>query len=229
MKLTRRVDPRLPNRHLFVTGTTGSFKSGFVRELDDVRNGPRVLAWDPGEDYAELTRYRDLLAFGEAVTLAIVNGLPARAALTVDQTPENFALFCRLVWALCSAERPMVVIVEELQQVQASAGKASPAWNRISSQGRKYGIRLITITPRPEEVDKTVYSNSAFKWCGSLETAPSRARMAKELGTTAEDLEQLRAVDTPAGRRVRWVLKTPTGLERGERIFPGAQVAKAIV
>lgn len=229
MKLSRRVDSRLPNRHLFVTGTTGSFKSGFVRELEDVRQGRIVLAWDPGEDYGELTRYRDLLSFGEAVTLAIVNGLPARAALTVDQTPENFALFCRLVWALCSADRPMVVIVEELQQVQVSAGKASPAWNRISSQGRKYGIRLIAITPRPEEVDKTVTGMCAFKWCGAIESVPSRARMAKELGTTPEDLEQLRAVDTPQGRRVRWVLKTPTGLERGERVFPGVKVAQAKV
>src|SRR3546814_17191712 len=62
-------------------------------------------------------------------------------------------------------ERPLLIVLEEahayLNQEQKQA--AETAVKRIAKEGRKYGIGIMLVSQRPEEIDTTILSQ-----CGTL-------------------------------------------------------------
>jgi DNA helicase HerA-like ATPase len=105
----------------------------------------------------------------------------------VDATPEAFEQFCRLVVLTMSADRPTTVVVDEVAAV-TQPGKAGEWSGRMYRQGRKYGLTIHTGSQRPQEVSKTIYTQSGIRVVGWLEDAEDQKITAKRAQVPAEDV-----------------------------------------
>lgn len=189
-----KPDPSRPNRHRMHVGTSGSGKSSRIRELLRREKPPRVIAFDPDEDFP-LQRVSDPAAFARALSGAVRSGKRYGIALTCQPSPDSFAWFCRAAWAVANPDQPVVAIVDELAAVSRSPSKAPPAWHPLPARGRKYGLDLWIGTQRPQEVDKTIYSNVGCLWCGLLQTSRDRKLMAEQMDLTTADLQDLEPLE----------------------------------
>lgn len=185
-----KQDASLDNGHHLVAGASGSGKTTFLKRHSAIKRARRLVAWDPDEDH-EGQRVRSRAAYAQAVGKAIASGKPFRLLLTVEATPGNFEWWCRLVWAIASADRPLVAIAEEISDVQ-QAGKASRYWGQLVRRGRKYGLQLFVVTQSPAECDTTIYKNTPYKFVGRLEGEHDIKRLAPRIRRTVDELEALR-------------------------------------
>lgn len=190
-KTAKRQNPRLKNENTVVIGFSGSGKTSWIRQKTASINPARIVAWDPDEDY-KLPRARTMAGFKKFLQKAGYG--PIRCALTVDPTPENFEEWARLVFCVAHCKAPMVVIAEEIADV-TRIGKASPNWGQLCRKGRKYGVRLFAVSQRPQECDKTVFTQSRFKWCGILGSEDDRKYMSKVIDVPLSELSELRELE----------------------------------
>lgn len=168
-------DRSLGNDHCMAVGQSRSGKTEWVRR--QTAKARRLLAWDPDREY-QGKRYTSKRAFLKAVE---ESGGNLRACLTVDPTRGNFDWFCRLVLATMSADRPTVVIAEEVADV-TNQGKASGAWGQLVRRGGKYGLTIYAVAQSPAEVDKTAFKQFPNRFCGFLEFPSDVERMRQMLG-----------------------------------------------
>jgi len=197
----------LPAQHMLVTGGTGSGKTTLVRKEQTIAGAQIQLLWDPDRSHYAL-HLPSQWQFLKAVREGIHSRQRVRLALTVDATEENFEFFCQVVWAACCSTRPMTVIVEELAEV-TNPGKARLHWATLLNRGRKYGVRLVAISQRPQEIDKTTLTQCSTKVTGALDRHVDRQVMARELSTSPEAIERLRAENAPG--KLNYLVLTPGG------------------
>jgi hypothetical protein len=181
MRVTK--DASLPNTHTVVVGRSGSRKTTWVKR--QVKNARRLIVWDPHEDYP-VTRYDRLAPFIQALR---TTG-PLQVGLTVDATPEAFERWCRAVRLVLSADRPTTVVAEEIAEV-TSPSKASPEWGKLARGSRKFGGILYAITQRPQESDKTIYTQADYLWVGRI-AQKDRKYLADELELPQARLAELK-------------------------------------
>lgn len=189
--MKNRIDPSLKNLHEIVIGASGSGKSTYIKGLQAVRDARRFVVWDPDGEYRvpHVGSPRELLA-----VLRKAGFGPVRVGLHMSPSPEAFGQFCALVLAVSHAAAPLLCLVEELADVTSPA-KAAQAWGELIRRGRKYGVRLVAASQRPQEIDKTVFSQCAARWCGRLETDADRRYMSRTLDVKPEELAALQPLE----------------------------------
>ncbi len=183
-----RIDESLDNLHHICLGFTGSGKTTFIKRHPYYRDCDRVLAWDPEGSYSGLRKYTTKQGFLRAVKAAGFGKI--RARLELDPTPQNFDWFCSIAWAIGYAKKPMTVIAEELADV-VKAGYSGKHWGFLSRKGRKYGIRIMGVSQRPQIVDKTFLNQCRFIWCGLLRTPADQKYMAGIMALPTEKIATL--------------------------------------
>lgn len=152
------------NRHTLAIGKSGSGKTYFLQNHPWVKPAKRLIVWDPYESH-KVNYAKSLKQFGLNLAGAIKSGKTFRLGLSVNPTLSNFEQFCCMVWAAADGNNEMIVMVEELADV-AKAGKASPFWGKMVRIGRKYGLIVMPATQRPQEVDKTIFTQVSRIWVG---------------------------------------------------------------
>lgn len=188
-----RQDTSRPNRHAIAVGASGSGKTTWIRQEIKRRKPERLLVWDPDEDH-DCHRLHSRAEFAQALAAAHRQGKRYRLGLVVPPTRANFAWWCRTVWTLADARRPIQLVVEELADVTTVA-KAAPEWGAVCRRGRKYGLDWIAATQRPQECDKTAFNQAATRWCGVLQSDADRKRMAAEIDRPVADLAALQPLE----------------------------------
>lgn len=185
--MPRKIDVSLDNKNHLVIGTSGSGKSTWVKQQIRKIKPARLLIWDPDQEYQGERVYKlsDL-----ARVLVKKKNQRYKIAVTVDPNMMNFDFFCRVAFAVLSADKPTMIVIEELADV-TTVSKAPPAWGQLSRRGRKYGGVIFAITQRPAECDKTIYSQAPFKWCGYLENEADQKRVASQMGINIDQVKNL--------------------------------------
>lgn len=189
--LDKRIDPKLQNRHEVVIGASGSGKSSYIKQHHDVVTARRIMIWDPDGEYRaphvntvpQLLRVCNKAGFG-----------PLKVAIACNPSTAEFEQFCAIAFRMGHARAPLVVITEELADV-ANIGKASPQWGQLIRKGRKYGIQLFVASQRPQEIDKTVFSQCGTHWCGQLREERTRKYMADTIGVSVAAIAALKPLD----------------------------------
>ena len=188
--------PELPNLHTGYIAMSGYGKSQALKQNPDVpRRGVRVLLWDPDEDH-QAHRFKVWNQLVRAVLAGIKSGQGFRIAWSGDVSLEIFNAWCRLVWQCLDGNVPTWVIIEELADVQPSAGKATQEFGELCRKGRKYGARLHWTSQRSQEVSKTVFDQTQIYYIGYPNDTAARPyveRLARIAGcpSGAEDLYAL--------------------------------------
>lgn len=158
----------LKNRHLLAIGMSGSGKTYFIRNHPEIKKrGVRLAVFDAYETH-QVNYSKSMASFYRNFAEAVKSNKGFKVGLSVTPTVEAFEKFCQIIWAAADGNKELVVIVGELADV-ARTGKASQFWGQLVRVGRKYGIILFAETQRPQEIDKTVFTQAGRKWVGYLE------------------------------------------------------------
>ncbi|MGY2488523.1 hypothetical protein [Cupriavidus sp. CP313] len=179
-------------RIIGVIGASGSGKSRWLKDGLRRMRPPRLLIWDPQDEYSE---------FGHVVTdmRELVQMLgekgPGDGFRIVYQPGDDmstyrwkFDLFCEIAYQI---ER-LCLVVEEVADV-TTASHAPPYWSRLSRKGRHRAMTLFAVTQRPAVIDKTFLGNCTLIHCCRLNDKNDIAVMAAILGVPVDDVRNLRA------------------------------------
>jgi len=97
-------------------------------------------------------------------------------------------------WAKLALEwqhyAPACVVAEELADV-THAGKASKGWGPLVRGGLAYGCRIIGITQRVQEIDKSIFGNSNEMRIFAQNNDDDYAYLAKKTGIDLKLLQSL--------------------------------------
>lgn len=200
--MKQAVNTQLPNRHVVVVGSSGGGKSTLIKAR--TRQESRLVVWDPHFEY-DAHRLRSLAELSKAIRAA--GSKRFRLAYTPrDPEPQTFEQFAKLITLTMSADRPMAVVVDEVADV-THAGKAGKYSGQLYRGGRKFGLTIYTGSQRPQEVSKTIYSQSATRL--ACFTEDPKDRKAVESGTTIPAAE-IAELPLPAEvGRVDYIEKQP--------------------
>lgn len=159
-------NPSLPNRHTGYIACSGYGKSQALKQNPDIpKRGARVLLWDPDEDH-QATHYTHWKSYVQAVRKAMYSGYGFRLAWAGEVSQEQFEKFCQLCWVCLDGRRALFIIIEELADVQKSAGKASNWFGQLCRKARKYYGILHWTSQRAEEIPNTVLTQTENFWIG---------------------------------------------------------------
>lgn len=184
-------------RIIGVIGASGSGKSAWLKAGLRAMRPPRLLIWDPQDEYGQ---------FGEVVT--DTRDLAERlCAMTAEETFQivyqpgddmksykwKFDLMCQIAYQI---DR-LCFVVEELADV-TTPGWAPPFWSRLSRKGRHRAMTIIGVSQRPALIDKTFLGNCTLIHCCRLNDKNDIATMAACLSVTADEVRAMVA-DEDAG------------------------------
>jgi hypothetical protein len=198
-------DDRLPPMHTSIFGVTGSGKSTAMKNEPDLAGAKRQIYWDPDRSHQmpdEACRFKSPTKYWVAFKQAMASNKPFKLALTMPNTKENFQVWCMMLVRVACAKSPVTAFVEELHQCTGNA-QAEGYWSDLLSRSRKYGVRLVVISPRPEQCDKTTVTSCNIKYVCKLGRFPDRKSMALELGISPRQIEQLGRLNVP-NETVHW-------------------------
>ncbi len=128
--------------------------------------------WDPNNDH-KAHRFKTFLGFIKELKKAHLSGKPFRIAyVPSDPSAAEFERVAQAVWAVLDGSKPTYFVVEEYSDCCEGPGAISPTrlrfHRRLWNQGRKYGLRIVATTQRPQNISKDALGNAGVIWAGEM-------------------------------------------------------------
>ncbi|WP_343549444.1 hypothetical protein [Ralstonia sp.] len=186
-------------RIIGVIGASGSGKSrwgkGTLRFGIKAGKIPRLLAWDPQDEYGEefgriFTDIRELIAALAALEEGDSFRFIYRPGDDMATYKWKFDLFCEIAYQI----ENLCVVVEELADVTTPSW-APPFWSRLSRKGRHRAMTIFAYSQRPTLMDKTFLGNCTMIHCARLNDENDIRTMSRYLGVTEQQVRDLLADD----------------------------------
>lgn len=145
-------------RLVVVSGASRSGKTAWA--VKEVASLPRVIVWDPEDQWSQLRGFRRIT--GKSELLAAIQK-PGNARLAFVPGGDLRGVFD--LWAGCAYywgryHGGCAVVAEELADV-TTPGKAPGNWGLLIRRGLKRGISIYPISQRWAEADKTAFGNAS--------------------------------------------------------------------
>jgi hypothetical protein len=171
---------------IYVCGMPGSGKSLWVKR--NIDKDKRVLIWDVNDEYEGLritTRPQLVKALRGGVHKPLrVRYVPSAV------TRVEFDYWAKAAFMLGNA----TIVAEETADV-THAGKAPDGWGMVIRRSRHQRLKVIGITQRPTESDKTTLGNASLIHCCKLRRHDDRVYMAKEMDVPVESVSKLQPLE----------------------------------
>lgn len=175
---------------VIISGKSRSGKTAYT--VQAVKKEPRVIAWDPDDQWAKLPGWTRITS---AYTLmaAIQSSKPARIAFVPSGDPGKlYDIFCGCVSHWGRYYGACCAILEEQADV-TSPGKAPGNHGMLIRRGLKRGITLYCISQRWNEADKTAFGNASEFVMFSMSSVDDMRYLAKKTSVPLEDITALKA------------------------------------
>ena len=171
---------------LMVIGRRGCGKTFLSKNLQKI--WPKKIIIDTLDEYEGQDVVYDFESFTQRLC-ELKNSDSQNFELIVRFNPESrisateFDEICRLVWYFKNVQ----LVVEEVQS-HASPHYLSHWLKHCMLKGRHHGISVLATTQRPGELNKTILSQCAHIFCGSLFEPNDVLYMSKTLGVSQDDI-----------------------------------------
>lgn len=174
-----RSEPINPNEswaaeHTVYIAETGGGKGSMIRGNPDIpkpENGGRIVCWDRAAAYPGFF-YREWNRFVDAYARALDSDCGFSIGYTGDDIKSKIEAHERwagLVWNTADGSKRTYVIDEEQGGVHETVGKAKGYALEIMNEGRKWGLVWHGTAQRPQEIPKSIISQSKFKYFGAVD------------------------------------------------------------
>lgn len=180
-------------------GQSGSGKGvSITRRLAELKP-PRLIIWDPRNEYANQARQ---VSLAEAVRVVSSRSTFKLRVVNDHQTPiaEAFALVCKLAFR---AGR-LVFLAEELSDVTKPSW-APPAWKQCITQGRHQLLHVLGAAQRPALIDKNILGNCTYVRCFSLRYLEDRKAMAAAMDVPLADISALETTEGATHTTINYI------------------------
>lgn len=141
-----------------ISGASRSGKTAWVKK--QVTTAPRILAWDPEDQWAQLRGYLKATSRAQLLALAKQGGAVKVAYVAGGDLKAEFDFWAGCVMYAGRYVAPVVAIAEELADV-TTPSKAPGNWGILIRRGLKRGITIYAISQRWSEADKTAVGNAS--------------------------------------------------------------------
>ena len=176
-----------------VMGQSGQGKGVWIKRRLTERRPPRLLVWDPMNEYGEFARGQPSLSHLVSAVIRAGKRAPfaARYRPKADKgsprMAQEFAVFCKLAMTAGGC----CVLAEELSFVTRPS-YAPPAWASVCNAGRHEGLEVIGASQFPAQIDKSILSNATEVVCFYLGEEPHRKVVATKINRRPQEIEALR-------------------------------------
>jgi hypothetical protein len=141
-----------------ISGASRSGKTAWTTRA--VARAPRVMAWDPEDQWSQLRGWRKVTT-RKALAEAMAKPGPMKVAyVTGGKLAEEFEFWAACVMYAGRYVEPLSAIAEELADV-STPSKAPQSWGMLIRRGLKRGITIYAISQRWAEADKTAVGNAS--------------------------------------------------------------------
>jgi len=141
-----------------ISGASRSGKTAWVKK--QVATAPRIIAWDPEDQWAQLRGYLKATSRAQLLALAKQGGAVKVAYVAGGDLKAEFDFWAGCVMYAGRYVAPVVAIAEELADV-TTPSKAPGNWGILIRRGLKRGITIYAISQRWSEADKTAVGNAS--------------------------------------------------------------------
>lgn len=145
-------------RLIVIGGASRSGKTAYVRQC--AGRAPRVIAWDPEDQWSALPGWQRVTSRPELLKKAHHAGPQRIAYVAGGDLAAEFDFLCGCAMYAGRYVAPLVVIAEELADV-TTPSKAPGNWGILLRRGLKRGITIYAISQRWSEADKTAVGNAS--------------------------------------------------------------------
>lgn len=183
-----RIDTTRECEHEAVFGASGSGKSYYVKQI--VKKWARALIWDPDNEYGEIPNIRTARTPAEVMQFINSGGnvrvryVPATIDRKLLEKCFNFISLAAFIWGNC------LYVGEEIADV-TTPSKAAGGWGVVLRRGRKRGVKVIGVSQRPAECDKTLFTQARYIRTGRLDGEGDKTRLATTLSVPLDWVKQL--------------------------------------
>lgn len=175
-------------RLVVVAGASRSGKTAFVAA--EVADRPRVIAWDPEDQWSRLPGWHRVSSRAELLALAQQPG-PIRAGFVVGgDLADAFDFWAGAVMYAGRYVEPVTAIAEELADV-TTPSKAPGKWGILLRRGLKRGISIYAISQRWSEADKTAVGNASEFACFRMASGDDVAYLSRKTRIDRAELDAL--------------------------------------
>lgn len=181
---------------------------GRVKSHFNGLGGRRVFHFYDRKSFATafVSAWRSGLKFVLAYTPTIDNTLPDKKQREARKAELHW--FGRLMWEASDGKRELFVVIEELAKMSDTVGRDDSIIGELASGGRQFGIVLVTIFQRSQEVAKTIWNNSPNKLLGAQESMNDAEAIAKEFSIPVSDVIKLSKLnDKYEDKRLHYIVK----------------------
>ncbi|MCE7642028.1 helicase HerA domain-containing protein [Vibrio fluvialis] len=183
----QRIDTKRACEHEAVFGASGSGKSYYVKQI--VKGWKRALIWDPDDEYGEAPGVQ--LARSPSQVLELMKRKAVRiryVPATIDrkllEKCFDFISLAAFIWGNC------LYVGEEIADV-TTPSKAAGGWGVVLRRGRKRGVKVVGVSQRPAECDKTLFTQARHIRTGRLDGEGDMQRLATTLRVPLAWVQQL--------------------------------------
>jgi len=168
LRFTDSIKNKLLDKRYSFLFKPGEWTVNFKGKWDD-----KLTSWDLTKSKAKLAKdiyklIHEWIGSNKPITILDLSGVPSEIMTSLSGTLLNI-IYDALFWGqnelMGGKKQPLLIVLEEAHNYLKSGENsiASRTVQRISKEGRKYGVGLALITQRPSELDETVLSQ-----CGTL-------------------------------------------------------------
>ncbi len=184
-----RINENAPIKHIISSGSSGSGKSYYIKNLIKKQNPSRLLVWDTADEFGgvpDIKRVDNIQSlYGE-----LIRNTMGKYRLVCDD--DHYTAFTKLAKAWGNWDLGESVVVIEEGAAVSNIGKSAKGELQLITQGRKYGISVCYIIQSLAEGSKTALKNINIIRIGSsdeLDIKYLTNRYGKDLGDSVRSLK----------------------------------------
>jgi len=179
-------------RLIVIGGASRSGKTAWTRR--EVMKQPRILAWDPEDQWAQERGFKRVTTRKALLAAAHVGGPQKVAYVAGGDLKAEFDFWAGCVQYAGRYVGPLAAIAEELADV-TSQSKAPGNWGILLRRGLKRGVTIYAISQRWAEADKTAMGNASEFVIFRQATGDDARYMARKTRVSEEQINALKPLD----------------------------------